>query len=120
MNATATLELPQAIYDKLQTLAIAQHSDPVTLIARFVDSNNDERQIHVSTSLIAFNDDPFFALINVPSEHASLIDNIPLSEDPDLYLVAAALPHDGVGLHAWEIAPQRYMQDEHGNAVRRK
>ena len=82
--------------------------------------NADERQIHVSTSLIAFNDDPFFALINVPSEHASLIDNIPLSEDPDLYLVAAALPHDGVGLHAWEIAPQRYMQDEHGNAVRRK
>ena len=47
-----------------------------------------------------------------------LIDGIPVSEDPYLYLAADALGERGQGLHAWEIAPQRYRRGENDRPVR--
>lgn len=61
--------------------------------------------------------DPFFDLIGAFESEKPLIDGIAVSEDPDLYLVAAQI-EDSESLHAWEIAPARYKQGENGEAVR--
>jgi len=60
-----------------------------------------------------------FDLIGAYSSSASLIDGIPASEDPDLYLVAAKLGAQVMGRHAWEIAPDRYTQGPEGRPIRR-
>ncbi len=59
-----------------------------------------------------------FDLIGAFSSDKSLIDNIPVSVDPDLYLLAEAMGEQAQGLHAWEIAPRRYCRGESGEAVR--
>jgi predicted DNA-binding antitoxin AbrB/MazE fold protein len=63
-------------------------------------------------------DEPVFALIGAFSSEKPLIDDIPASEDPDLYLLAEALGDEAQQKHAWEIAPQRYRQGEDGRPVR--
>ena len=63
-------------------------------------------------------DDPIFDLIGAFSSEKPLIDNIPVSEDPDLYLLAEALGEKAEQLHAWEIAPQRYRRGKDGRPVR--
>ncbi len=48
-----------------------------------------------------------------------LIDDIPVSEDPDLYLIAEALGERAEGRHAWEIAPAKYKRGKDRRPVRR-
>ena len=62
--------------------------------------------------------DPVLQLMGTFSSDMPLIDDIPVSEDPDLYLVAEALGERAQGLHAWEIAPQRYRRGENDRPVR--
>ncbi len=63
--------------------------------------------------------DPVSDLIGAYCSPLPLIDGIPASEDPDLYLVAEMMGERARGLHAWEIAPARYVQGRDGRAVRR-
>ena len=63
-------------------------------------------------------DDPVFDLIGAFSSDRPLIDNIPVSEDPGLYLLAEAWGEAAQQMHAWEIAPQRYRQGKDGQPVR--
>ena len=60
---------------------------------------------------------PILDLIGAFSSDKPLIDDIPVSEDPDLYLAAEALGERAQGLHAWEIAPQRYRRGENDRPV---
>jgi len=63
--------------------------------------------------------DSLFDLIGAYRSAAPLIDGIPVSQDPDLYLVAEMLGEKAAGLHAWEIAPACYVQGQNGQPVRR-
>jgi predicted DNA-binding antitoxin AbrB/MazE fold protein len=58
-----------------------------------------------------------FDLIGLFSSDKPLIDGIPVSQDPDLYLLAEALGTRADELHAWEIAPQRYRRGDDGQAI---
>ncbi len=64
--------------------------------------------------------DPVLELIGMFNSEKPLIDDIPVSEDPDLYLIAEAMGAEAVGLHAWEIAPLRYRRGPDGFPLRRK
>jgi hypothetical protein len=64
--------------------------------------------------------DPVFALVGAYASELPLIDNISPSADPDLYLAAEAMGAQANGLHAWEIAPTRYMRGVDGSAVRKE
>jgi hypothetical protein len=63
--------------------------------------------------------DPMFALIGAFTDEQPLIDAIPVSSDPDLYAIAAAMGEEAIGLHAWELAPARYRRGEDGLPVSR-
>jgi hypothetical protein len=63
--------------------------------------------------------DPIFELTGAYHSRPSLIDDIPASEDPDLYILAAKLGPDAHHRHAWEIAPHRYKRGPDGRPVRR-
>lgn len=63
--------------------------------------------------------DSLFDLIGAYSSSVPLIDGIPVSEDPDLYLIAAKLDAQALDRHAWEIAPDRYTQGPEGRPIRR-
>jgi hypothetical protein len=105
-----TLELPVSLYDKLQELAAEEKTNPVEIIARLVDpppqSSLQEK-------------DPVLELIGAYRSQRPLIDNIPVSEDPDLYLIADTIGEAANGMHAWEIAPMRYTQGPDGCPLRR-
>jgi hypothetical protein len=62
--------------------------------------------------------DSVWGLTGAYHSNKPLIDDIAISEDPDLYLVAEALGERAVGLHAWEIAPKRYIEGPNGKPVR--
>jgi predicted DNA-binding antitoxin AbrB/MazE fold protein len=72
-------------------------------------------QIEETSELV---DEPVFALIGAFSSDKPLIDGIPVSEDPNLYLLAEALDENISEKHAWEIAPQRYRRGEDGKPIR--
>lgn len=61
--------------------------------------------------------DSVFDLIGAFTSDKPLIDDIPVSADPALYILAEALGEQARGLHAWEIAPRRYCRGEDGQAV---
>jgi hypothetical protein len=61
-----------------------------------------------------------FDLIGAYHSRQPLIDGIPVSEDPDLYLAAAELGDRAAAMHAWELAPERYSQGPDGRPVRRR
>ena len=65
-------------------------------------------------------DDPVLQLVGAYQSERPLIDDIPVSEDPDLYLLADMMGGEASDLHAWEIAPQRYRRGEDGRPVRIK
>lgn len=52
--------------------------------------------------------DPVLVMMGMFNSDKPLIDGIPVSQDPDLYLVAEMMGAEAEGLHAWEIAPSRY------------
>jgi hypothetical protein len=105
-----TLELPVGLYDKLKKLAAEEKTDPVEIIARLVEP---------SSGLLEQEKDPVIELIGAYHSQHPLIDNIPISEDPDLYLAAEAMGDAALGMHAWEIAPKRYTQGPDGRPRRR-
>lgn len=108
-----TIELPTTVYTDLEALAMEEQTSPAELIARLV-TNTRRRSNATDTP------DPVFELIGAYSSERGLIDGIPVSEDPDLYLAAEAWGTQANGLHAWEIAPARYMQGANGQPVRRR
>jgi hypothetical protein len=95
-----TLELPVNVYDKLQKLADAEQTDPVDIIVRVVEE-------FISLPPPEQEEDPVFELIGAYHSEQSLIDDIPVSEDPDLYLTAEAMGNRAKEMHAWEVAPAR-------------
>lgn len=62
--------------------------------------------------------DPVLELMGAFNSDRPLIDGIPVSEDPGLYLAAEALGERAQGLHAWEIAPHRYRRGENDRPIR--
>lgn len=111
-TGTVTLQLPTQLYADLQSLATEEQTDLVEVIARLVAI---ARQRHAISS----ERNPVFDLIGAYHSQRPLIDDIPVSEDPDLYLVAEALGERAAGMHAWEIAPTRYEQGYDRRPVRR-
>ncbi|MCS7072716.1 MAG: hypothetical protein NZM00_14520 [Anaerolinea sp.] len=63
--------------------------------------------------------DPILELIGAYAHELPLIDDIAPSADPDLYLAAEALGPQAEGMHAWEIAPARYVRGPDGRPVRK-
>ena len=63
--------------------------------------------------------DPVIEILGAYSSSQSLIDGIPVSEDPDLYLLSTTFGEQSHFLHAWEMSPQRYTRGENGQAIRR-
>lgn len=63
--------------------------------------------------------DPVLELLGLFNDDKPLIDNIPVSEDPDLYLAAEAMGPKAAGLHAWEIAPARYERGFNNEPIRK-
>jgi hypothetical protein len=73
-------------------------------------------------------EDPIWEIVTKGTESAkALIDDIPVSEDPELYYVADLMARKRIGPyaeeretppHAWEIAPRRYIRGEDGRPVR--
>ncbi len=106
------LRLPPHLYEDLQALAVEEQSEPVEVIARLIAQARRER-----SALPA--QDPVLGLIGVYDSKAPLIDDIPVSEDPDLYVAAAALGA-AAALHAWEIAPARYTRGPDARPVQRE
>ena len=107
-----TLELPASLYAELQAMAAEGQTGPVEVIARLVTLAQQRR----ATSS---DHDPIFDLIGAYHSHRPLIDDIPVSEDPDLYLVAERFGDQATGMHAWDLAPDRYVQDQHGRPIRK-
>lgn len=62
--------------------------------------------------------DPALELVGLFNSDKPLINNIGVSEEPDLYLLAENLGDDARSMQAWEIAPQRYRQGKNGEAIR--
>jgi hypothetical protein len=106
------LELPVSLYNKLQKLAVEEQTDPVEIIARLVSTSTQ-------SAALPQTQDPVFELIGAYHSQHPLIDDIPVSEDPDLYLAAEALGDKAWEMHAWDIAPSRYRQGPDGRPVRR-
>lgn len=79
--------------------------------------NRTRVRLHIERSEIEITD-PVFDLIGAFSSEKPLIDGIPVSQDPDLYLLADMMSAEAQELHAWEIAPQRYRRGSDGQAVR--
>ncbi len=112
-TADVTLSLPADVYEQLQSLAEDEGTGPVEVIGRLVAQASRNRPT-------APKEDPIFAIFGAYTDQNPLIDDIPVSEDPDLYLVAAKIGEHIGGRYAWEIAPARYKRGADGRAVRRQ
>ncbi len=110
---TVTLQLPENLYAQLQSLAADEQTEPVEVIARLVALARQRRSSSPER-------DPVLDLVGAYRSRRPLIDGIPVSQDPDLYLAAEALGERANGMHAWEIAPARYIQGQDGRPVRRQ
>jgi hypothetical protein len=134
-SQVVSLQLPNDLYDKLQFLSASKRKNPVDIVAQLITAAYDEQltksytpasqNILKNTADLGVTDlheerDPVLDLIGAYHSEVPLIDNIPVSEDPDLYLLAEAMGRDADDLHAWEIAPARYAKDNEGRSVRRK
>lgn len=106
-----TIQLPAGLYTELEALAAREEKSLTEVIARLV---TDAR-----AAASGQGDDPVFELIGAFRSEQPLIDGIPVSEDPELYRVAGLAGDGEARLHAWELAPERYMRAPDGRAVRR-
>jgi hypothetical protein len=104
---TVTLEVPSSLYADLQELAATEQTDVTGLLVQLVARSCGTQR------------DPVFDRIGAYRSTVPLIDNIPVSEDPELYAAAEALGEPAHTWHAWQIAPQRYTRGPDGQAVRR-
>lgn len=122
-----SLSLPQPLYHRIEQWA--QHSQrPVeevliqaleTIVYAGLDSELTTRKnqhVQDTTYPSSINAQ---SMIDAYSKDIPLIDNIPIQDDLELYMIAKELGANAVGLHAWEIAPDRYDQGEDGLPVRR-
>ena len=107
---TITLELPTNLYTDLQTLATQEHVNLVELLARLIQLARQDVVAPVTP-------DPVYELIGAYRSQQPLIDDIPISEDPDLYWALEASNEQAAGKHAWEIAPARYRQRADGVSI---
>ncbi|HOU15656.1 MAG TPA: hypothetical protein PKZ84_21335 [Anaerolineae bacterium] len=108
---TITLQVPTRLYADLSALAEEEQTDVVGVISRLLKlAERDTVKSHQS--------DPVFALIGAYHSNQPLIDNIPASEDPDLYLLQATYGESSEEKHAWEIAPMRYRKAPDNRPVR--
>ena len=107
------LRLPPHLYEDLQALAVEEQSEPVEVIARLIAQARRERSALPEQ-------DPVLGLIGFYDSKAPFIDDIPVSEDPDLYVAAATLGAGAAALHAWEIAPTRYTRGPDARPIRRE
>ncbi len=108
-----SLRLPPHLYEDLQALAVEEQSEPVEVIARLIAQARRERSALPEQ-------DPVLGLIGFYDSKAPFIDDIPVSEDPDLYVAAATLGTGAAALHAWEIAPTRYTRGPDARPIRRE
>src|SRR6059058_2938442 len=96
-----TIQLPANLYAELQALAAEEQTDPAEVIARLV------ARAHQGRATI-LEQDPVVELIGAYRSDRPLIDDIPVSEDPELYVIAAQWGDRAATMHAWELAPKRY------------
>ncbi len=102
-SKSISLELPTRIYDELKILAEHEQVNPTEMVVRLVQEARERAQTVSPT-------DPVLDLIGAYKSHQPLIDNISVSEDPDLYLVAETLGDEAKDMPAWDIAPARYIK----------
>ncbi len=108
---TITIQMPMRLYADLTALAAEEQTDVVGVIGQLLKlAERDMPKPHQP--------DPVFALIGAYRSNQPLIDNIPVSEDPDLYLAQAASGESSEEKHAWEIAPMRYKRGSDGLPIR--
>ena len=104
-------ERVKAIYENgvlrpLEPLSLTEHTEVELTIEGTVRSGSRN------------SDDPVLQLIGAYQSERPLIDGIPVSEDPNLYLLAEMMGEEASDLHAWEIAPQRYRRGKDGQPIR--
>lgn len=98
-------------YQYLQQRAQKLGTSLDRVVSELIESELAEQQVQAEDMLLD--------MIGAYHSAYPLIDNIPPSEDPDLYLIAQTLGERAQGMHAWELAPQRYRQGANGEALRR-
>lgn len=116
-SSTVTLELPAHLYADLQAMAKLERVDLVELLNRLIQRAGIVKPTKPDAIPVS-EKDPVFALIGAYRSQQPLIDNIAVSEDPDLYLALEASDDHTVGKHAWDIAPARYARGEDGRPIR--
>jgi hypothetical protein len=108
-------------HDQLQVLAEAEGTSVSDLVRKAIDRFLRQRQP------LPVTEDPVWDIVGIGEGEKELIDDIPVSEDPDLYYLADLMARKEIGpyatlrdgpVHAWEIAPLRYTQRPDGSAVR--
>ncbi len=108
---TITLQVPMRLYADLTALAAEEQTDVVGVLTRLLN-------LAVRGVPEPCQPDPVFALIGAYRSDQPLIDDIPVSEDPDLYLTQVATGESTGEKHAWDIAPTRYSRGLDGRPVR--
>jgi hypothetical protein len=115
------LMLESAQHDQLQALAEAEDTSVSNLVREAVDLFLRQR------TPLPITEDPIWDIVGIGKNGGELIDDIPVSEDPDLYYLADLMKRKRIGPysvqredspHAWEIAPQRYAEGPDGRPVR--
>jgi hypothetical protein len=113
MDRTAVnLQIPASLYADLEALALEKQTEPIAVIARLVEVAREQHNN-------ALEPDPVFDLVGPYSSQRPLIDDIPVSGDPDLYVVVESLGERATGMHAWELTPVRYAKGRDGLPMRR-
>lgn len=115
-SPTITMELPVPLYTSLQALARQERIDLPELLTRLLQTAYQETATTRQPAAPP-QSDPVLALIGAYRSDQPLIDDIPASEDPDLYMTATS-DELRAGKHAWDIAPARYTQGADGQPVR--
>jgi hypothetical protein len=108
-------------HDQLQALAEVEGTSVSNLVREAINRFLRQRQPMPVT------EDPIWEIVGIGEGAQELIDDIPVSEDPELYYLADLMARKEIGpyatlrdgpVHAWEIAPQRYTQGPDGYPVR--
>jgi hypothetical protein len=108
-------------HDQLQALAEVEGTSVSDLVRKAIDRFLRQRQP------LSVTEDPIWEIIGIGAGEKALIDDVPVSEDPELYYLADLMARKEIGpyatlrdgpVHAWEIAPQRYAQGPDGRSVR--
>lgn len=108
-------------HDQLQALAEVEGTSVSNLVREAINRFLRQRQP------LPVTEDPIWEIVGIGEGKKELIDDIPVSKDPDLYYLADLMARKEIGpyatlrdgpVHAWEIAPQRYTQGPDGRPVR--